>query len=197
EEVIKGMPTAVVSASENIALAKEIQLLLINDRLRVYRSDDIVGVELGGSLKNVIAISAGISDGVGFGDNAKAALIVRGAHEIMKLGLIIGARPETFSGLTGMGDLIVTCFSKHSRNRYVGEELGKGKDLDTILKSMKMVAEGIVTTQSALKLSEKYHVDMPVSQAVYDVMFNHADPLKVVSQLMNRDPKSEAYVLEL
>lgn len=197
EEVIKNQPTVLVAASHDKNLSEEVQLLLMGDRLRVYRTDDIVGVELGGSLKNVIAIAAGISDGVGFGDNAKAALIVRGAHEIMKLGLAMGARPETFSGLTGMGDLIVTCISRHSRNRYVGEQLGKGRALEDILKSMKMVAEGVITTQSTLKLSEKYQVDMPVAQAVYQVMFHHADPLKIVNELMNRDPKYESLILEL
>jgi glycerol-3-phosphate dehydrogenase (NAD(P)+) len=192
EEVIKKQPTAVVAVSESLDLSEEVQLLLMDDRLRVYRSDDLVGVELGGSLKNVIAIAAGISDGVGFGDNAKAALIVRGAYEIMKIGLAMGARPETFSGLTGMGDLIVTCISKHSRNRYVGEELGRGKSLETILESMKMVAEGVITTQSAIKLSEKCKVDLPVAQAVYQVMFHHADPLEEVNNLMSREPKPES-----
>jgi len=197
EEVIKNQPTVLVAASDKEDISKEIQLLLMGDRLRVYRTDDIVGVELGGALKNVVAIAAGISDGVGFGDNAKAALIVRGAYEIMKLGLAMGARPETFSGLTGMGDLIVTCISRHSRNRYVGEELGKGKTLEDILKSMKMVAEGVLTTKSVIKLSEKYGVDMPVTQAVHQVMFHNADPLKIVNELMNRDPKTESFILEI
>ncbi len=196
EEVIKRQPTAVVAASESFALSEEVQLLLMDDRLRVYRSNDLVGVELGASLKNVIAIAAGISDGVGFGDNAKAALIVRGAHEIMKIGLAMGARPDTFSGLTGMGDLIVTCISKHSRNRYVGEELGKGKKLEEILKSMKMVAEGVVTTRSAMNLSVKFRVDLPVSRSVWKVMFHHADPHEVVNALMKRDPKPETLTTE-
>jgi len=191
EEVVRKMPTVLVAACKEESLSEEIQLLLMDERLRVYTTDDLTGVELGGSLKNVIAIAAGISDGVGFGDNAKAALIVRGAYEIMKIGLAMGARPETFSGLTGMGDLIVTCISKHSRNRYVGEELGRGKKLDDILKSMKMVAEGVTTTRSAIRLAEKYHVEMPVAKAVYDVMFNNADPLRQVNELMLRDPKAE------
>jgi len=191
EEVVRKLPTVLVAACAQESLSEEIQLLLMDDRLRVYTTDDLVGVELGGSLKNVIAIAAGISDGVGFGDNAKAALIVRGAYEIMKIGLAMGARPETFSGLTGMGDLIVTCISKHSRNRYVGEELGKGRKLDEILKSMKMVAEGVTTTSSAIRLAEKFHVEMPVAKAVYDVMFNNADPLQQVNELMLRDPKAE------
>jgi glycerol-3-phosphate dehydrogenase (NAD(P)+) len=191
EEVVRKMPTVLVAACENESLSEEIQLLLMDERLRIYTTNDLTGVELGGSLKNVIAIAAGISDGVGFGDNAKAALIVRGAYEIMKIGLAMGARPETFSGLTGMGDLIVTCISKHSRNRYVGEELGKGRKLDDILKPMKMVAEGVTTTRSAIRLAEKYQAEMPVAKAVYDVMFNNANPLQQVNELMLRDPKAE------
>lgn len=191
EEVVRKLPTVLVAACAQESLSEEIQLLLMDERLRVYTTNDLTGVELGGSLKNVIAIAAGISDGVGFGDNAKAALIVRGAYEIMKIGLAMGAQPETFSGLTGMGDLIVTCISKHSRNRFVGEELGRGKKLEDILKPMKMVAEGVTTTRSAIRLSEKYHVEMPVAKAVYDVMLNNANPLQQVNELMLRDPKAE------
>ena len=158
---------------------------------RVYSSTDIVGVELGGALKNVIAIGAGIIDGANFGDNTKAAIMTRGIAEISRLGIHLGARPETFSGLSGMGDLIVTCMSKHSRNRYVGEQIGMGKKLPEVLKSMKMVAEGVETCKSVHQLAAKHHIDVPIANAVYNILFEERDPVKVTYELMSRGMKAE------
>ena len=163
----------------------------MNPSFRVYANKDVIGVELGGSLKNVIAIAAGICDGVGFGDNTKAALLDRGIVEITRLGTAMGAHYMTFAGLSGMGDLIVTCMSRHSRNRYVGEEIGKGKSLQEVLDGMVMVAEGVRTTQSVHDLSAKYDVDMPISEQVYQVLFRGKNPQKAVYDLMTRDPKTE------
>lgn len=142
---------------------------------------------MGGSLKNVIAIAAGICDGIGFGDNTKAALLTRGINEITRLGIAMGAISETFSGLSGVGDLIVTCYSRHSRNRFVGEEIGKGKPLDLILDKLEMVAEGVKTTKSVRDLSIKYHVEMPISEGVFQILFNKKDPKEMVTSLMTRD----------
>jgi glycerol-3-phosphate dehydrogenase (NAD(P)+) len=191
EEVSRGIPTAIVAACPNIEIAEHIQKIFMGNNLRVYSHDDIVGVELGGALKNVIAIAAGICDGVGFGDNTKAALITRGVFEIGRLGTHLGAEKLTFTGLSGIGDLIVTCLSRHSRNRYVGEEIGKGKTLDEILGSMKMVAEGVNTTRSAVQLSEKHNIPMPITLEVYNVLFDGKNPLNAVSDLMSRDPVPE------
>jgi len=187
EEVAKKIPTTLVSACENISNAEIIQDLISSSTLRVYTNHDILGVELGGSLKNVIAIAAGICDGIGFGDNTKAALLTRGIAEMTRLGMKLGAERETFSGLSGVGDLIATCLSRHSRNRYVGEEIGKGRNIDDILGGMKMVAEGVKTTKSVNQLSEKYGVDMPISKAVYNVIFNKQNPLEAVKSLMTRE----------
>ena len=191
EEVIKGNPTAMVSASSDKSSAKYVQTIFSSDTLRVYTNNDIKGVELGGSLKNVIAIAAGICDGIGFGDNSKAALMTRGIAEITRLGVAMGVNSDTFSGLSGIGDLIVTCLSIHSRNRYVGEEIGKGKTLVSILDKMDMVAEGIRTTQSVYDLSKKYQVEMPISEGVYQILFNEKNPKEIVSELMTRDLKLE------
>ena len=191
EEVIKGNPTAMVSASSDKSSAEYVQTIFSSDTLRVYTNNDIKGVELGGSLKNVIAIAAGICDGIGFGDNSKAALMTRGIAEITRLGVAMGVNSDTFSGLSGIGDLIVTCLSIHSRNRYVGEEIGKGKTLVSILDKMDMVAEGIRTTQSAYDLSKKYQVEMPISEGVYQILFNEKNPKEIVSELMTRDLKLE------
>ena len=158
---------------------------------RVYSSTDILGVELGGAFKNVIAIGAGIIDGAGFGDNTKAAIMTRGVAEISRLGLAMGARPETFAGLSGMGDLIVTCMSKHSRNRYVGEQLGKGKKLKQVLKSMEMVAEGVETSRSASQLAKKHSIETPITNEVYKILFEDKDPIKATTDLMTRDMKTE------
>ena len=191
EEVIKGYPTTLVSASSDKSSAEYVQKIFSSDTLRVYTNNDIKGVELGGSLKNVIAIASGICDGIGFGDNSKAALMTRGIAEITRLGVAMGANSDTFSGLSGIGDLIVTCLSIYSRNRYVGEEIGKGKSLVSILDKMDMVAEGIKTTQSVYDLSKKYQVEMPISEGVYQILFNEKNPKEIVSELMTRDLKLE------
>ncbi|NIT57713.1 MAG: NAD(P)H-dependent glycerol-3-phosphate dehydrogenase, partial [Aliifodinibius sp.] len=173
EEVSKGIATAVVAASIDLQTARMVRDLFMTEYFRVYSSDDIIGVELGGSLKNVIAIAAGIADGAGFGDNTKAALLTRGLVEITRLAMTMGARQETFAGLSGMGDLIVTCMSKHSRNRHVGEQIGRGHTLDQVLGDMVMVAEGVKTTRSVHQLSEKLQVEMPISEQVYQVLFHN------------------------
>jgi glycerol-3-phosphate dehydrogenase (NAD(P)+) len=191
EEVSRGIPTVVVAACSSVESAKRVQDVFHGPAFRVYTSSDVVGVELGGSFKNIIAIAAGISDGVGFGDNTKAAIMIRGIVEITRLGAAMGANPSTFAGLSGMGDLIVTCTSRHSRNRYVGEQMGAGKSLEEILKSMKMVAEGVRTTRSAVDLAAKYNVPMPITTEVFQILFNGKNPKKAVFDLMNRDPKAE------
>jgi len=191
EEVALGMPTTLVSASSNMETAKKVQEEFSSENLRIYRNKDILGVELAGSLKNVIAIAAGICDGIGYGDNTKAALITRGLTEMTRLGVTMGAKPETFFGLSGIGDLMATCLSKHSRNRYVGEELGKGRKLDKILDEMKMVAEGVKTAKSVVQLRDKYGVPMPIASAMENVLFHGADPKDKVKELMTRDLKKE------
>ena len=191
EEVARKIPTAVVSASTDQNTAEQIQAAFMTSYFRVYHSTDLIGVELGGALKNVIAIGAGIVDGAKFGDNTKAAIMTRGIAEISRIGIEMGARPETFSGLSGIGDLIVTCNSKHSRNRYVGEQIGAGKKLKDILKSMKMVAEGVATCQSTYELARKHDVSTPIVDAVYGALFLDKDPKKGTYELMSRDMKSE------
>ena len=186
EEVIKKFPTAIVAASLDIINAQKVQSIFSSEILRVYTNKDIIGVELGGSLKNVIAIGVGMCDGVGFGDNTKSAIITRGMAEIIRLGVAMGAKKETFSGLSGIGDMIATCLSKHSRNRYVGESLGKGKSLEEIMKSMNMVAEGVETAKSIESLSLKYDIDMPISNAVCKILFEGKDPKSMVVNLMTR-----------
>lgn len=196
EEVSRKMPTAVVVASFNKDVAKFAQDVFINNYFRVYTSEDVVGVELGGALKNIIAIATGIADGIGFGDNTRAAIMTRGIAEIVRLGVAMGAKLETFAGLSGIGDLIVTCTSKYSRNRFVGEQIGRGKKLDEILKDMVMVAEGIWTTISAVKLSKKYDIEMPITNSVYEVLFNGKDPMSATSELMGRSAKPEVWGLK-
>lgn len=193
EEVAKGVPTAIVVASEDEKVSNFVQNSLAGECLRVYRSNDITGVELGGALKNVIAIAAGICDGAGFGDNTKAALQPRGLAEISRLGRILNANPLTFAGLSGMGDLIVTCMSKHSRNRFVGEEIGKGRSLDEVLADMKMVAEGVKTSKSVVKLAQKYAVEMPICTEVYKVLFEGKGPKAAMQDLMGREIKPEVW----
>ncbi|CUT04414.1 NAD(P)H-dependent glycerol-3-phosphate dehydrogenase [Candidatus Chrysopegis kryptomonas] len=195
EEVSRKMPTAVVVSSFNKSVASLTQNVFMNNYFRVYTSDDVVGVELGGALKNIIAIATGIADGIGFGDNTRAAIMTRGIAEIVRLGVAMGARIETFAGLSGIGDLIVTCTSKYSRNRFVGEQIGKGKKLEEILKNMVMVAEGIWTTISAVELAKKFEVEMPITNAVYDVLFNGKNPIQATSELMGRTPKPEVWGL--
>ena len=191
EEAAKKNPTVVVAASESSQNAKYIQSIFMSPHFRVYTSEDVAGVELGGSLKNVIAIAAGIIDGLELGDNLKAALINRGLVEMTRLGTAMGADPLTFAGLSGMGDLIVTCASRHSRNRFVGEQIGRGRKLTEVLAEMKMVAEGVRTTQSAYDLSLQYHIDMPITHQVYDVLFNDKDARQAVFDLMTRAAKDE------
>jgi glycerol-3-phosphate dehydrogenase (NAD(P)+) len=193
EEVSRGVPTTVVAASRDSTVARLAQDRFMNQRFRVYTNTDIVGVELGGALKNVIAIAAGISDGLGFGDNTKGALLTRGLAEIIRLGVRLRADPRTFAGLSGMGDLITTCFSGFSRNRLVGERLGKGENLQQILDTMVMVAEGVETTRAAGRLAEREKVDMPITGTVAAVLFQDADPREEVARLMEREAKPEIY----
>ncbi len=191
EEVSKQIPTAVVAASFKERTAKIVQDAFLTSYFRVYLNDDIRGVELGGALKNVIAVAAGISDGAGFGDNTKAAIMTRGIYEITRLGVQLGAQPRTFAGLSGVGDLIVTCMSRHSRNRYVGEQVGKGIPLQTVLKEMVMVAEGVATARSALELEKKYNVELPIITEVHRVLFEGKNARIATQDLMTRDAKGE------
>lgn len=191
EEVVLQHPTTVTAASENLAAAKKVQDLFMNQSFRVYTNEDVIGVEIGAALKNVIALAAGIVDGLGYGDNAKAALITRGLSEITRLGISLGAQPYTFSGLTGMGDLIATCTSVHSRNWRAGNMLGKGASLDKVLDEIGMVVEGVRTTKAAFKLAQKQQVDMPITEALYSVLFEQVHPKEAVDALMHRTKKHE------
>lgn len=191
EEVARGLPTTVVASSNDTALAEEVQSLFMTDRFRVYTNPDVIGVELGGATKNVIAIAAGICAGLKFGDNTKAALLTRGLAEITRLGVAMGAKESTFHGLAGIGDLITTCISPYGRNLRVGEQIGKGYKLSEILRNMEQVAEGILTTRSVLALSIKYDVDMPITREIFKVLFEDKDPLEAVNDLMMRAPRSE------
>lgn len=191
EEVGKLRPTAIVAAAYSTRTARMIQDAFFTPMFRVYVNNDVIGVEIGGSVKNIMAIAAGIVDGAELGDNAKAALITRGLHEMKRMGTILGAHSDTFSGLTGMGDLIVTCTSKHSRNRHVGYHIGKGEKLDEIIESMNMVAEGVKTTKSVRDWAVKNNVEMPITNAIYQVLFEDVDPRDVLYKLMTRDPKDE------
>ncbi|PLS02118.1 NAD(P)H-dependent glycerol-3-phosphate dehydrogenase [Neobacillus cucumis] len=186
EEVSLRHPTTVTVSSESMEAAEQIQDLFINQNFRVYTNSDVIGVEIGGALKNIIALAAGITDGLGYGDNAKAALMTRGLAEIARLGTKMGANPLTFSGLTGIGDLIVTCTSVHSRNWKAGNLLGKGKTLDEVLDNMGMVVEGVRTTKAAYQLAQKYDVQMPITFALYNVLFNGKNPKDAVDVLMAR-----------
>lgn len=191
EEVALKVPTAVVVASESNNLSHMVQKIFSNKYFRVYTSNDVVGCELGGALKNVIAIAAGIVDGLHLGDNSKAALITRGLAEITRLGVAMGANPLTFSGLSGLGDLIVTCNSKFSRNRFVGEQIAKGKNLSEILSGMYAIAEGVDTTVSAYQLSLKYQVELPITKKVYEILFKGLNPKEALMNLMLRETKPE------
>lgn len=193
EEVSRGVPTTNVAVSENAAAAKYIQDIFMTDNFRVYTSSDMIGVEMGGALKNIIALCAGISDGLGFGDNTKAALMTRGLAEITRLGASMGAKTETFSGLSGLGDLIVTCTSMHSRNRRAGILLGKGKTLSETLSEIHMVVEGVNAARSALELSQKYGVQMPITAEANKILFEGKNPLNAVTDLMTRDKTHEIY----
>ncbi|ROL58878.1 NAD(P)H-dependent glycerol-3-phosphate dehydrogenase [Bacteroidetes/Chlorobi group bacterium ChocPot_Mid] len=191
EEVSRCTPTTIVAASEVIENARQIQNIFSNKYFRVYTSEDVIGCEIGGALKNVIAIAAGIIDGLGIGDNTKAALITRGLAGMGRLGVALGANHKTFFGLSGLGDLVVTCNSKHSRNRYVGEQIGKGRKLKEILSEMKMIAEGVETTISAYQLSQKHQVELPITEQVHRILFDDVNPLEAIANLMTRETKHE------
>ncbi len=191
EEVSRGVPTVVVAASSGDETSNFVQDAFMSSTFRVYKHHDVIGVEIGAALKNIVAVSAGIIDGVGAGDNTKAALITRGLSEITRLGIKLGADSLTFAGLSGMGDLIVTCMSKYSRNRYLGEQIGKGKTLDEVLGEMVMVAEGVRTTRSAYELAKKHQVEVPIIAEAYNVLFMNKDPKQAVFDLMTRAAKVE------
>ncbi len=191
EEVSRGKPTSVVVASADLGLARWIQENFRTERFRVYTNLDVIGVELAGALKNVIGIAAGISDGLGFGDNAKSALLTRGLVEMARFGVALGAEHDTFFGLAGIGDLITTCVSRHGRNRHVGERLARGEKPADILTGMTMVAEGVWTTRSVHERSAKMGIDMPIVREVHAVLYEGKDPLAAVNDLMERDPKHE------
>ncbi|CAI6060455.1 Glycerol-3-phosphate dehydrogenase [NAD(P)+] [Paenibacillus sp. JJ-100] len=197
EEVVKRCPTTVVVAALDKASAEAVQGLFMNAYFRVYTNRDMLGVELAGAFKNIIALGAGMSDGLQFGDNAKAALLTRGLAEITRIGVEMGANPLTFSGLAGIGDLVVTATSQHSRNWRAGSMLGQGQKLDDVLQSMGMVVEGIRTTQAAYFISQKYGVQMPIADQLYHVLFQNRQPRDAVEALMGRDPKTEMEVMKL
>lgn len=191
EEVIQQSPTTVVVASASLEAAEEAQDLLINSYFRVYTNNDVVGVEMGGALKNIIALGAGLCDGLGFGDNARAALLTRGLTEMTRLGTAMGGVPATFSGLAGIGDLIVTCTSKHSRNWRAGSLLAQGLSLDEVLSRMGMVVEGVRTTQAAYVLARQFEISMPITTELHKVLFEGKDPQSAVDDLMERNRKHE------
>lgn len=191
EEVCKKVPTAVASAALNLATAERCRVLFMNEYFRVYNQNDIIGVEIGSALKNVFAIASGIADGLKYGDNTKAAIVSRGLKELSKVGVALGGKEETFYGLSGMGDLMVTCFSKHSRNRAVGQAIGEGKTLDEAEKSLGMVAEGIKNTISAYEIGKKLNIELPIINKMYAVLFEGKSPLEAVNNLMERCPGHE------
>lgn len=191
EEVSRGLPTSVVVAAEEFELARQVQEQFNSDHFRVYTNRDLLGVELGGALKNVIGIAAGICDGLGFGDNTKSALLTRGLAELARFGVALGAQRETFFGLAGIGDLITTCISQHGRNRRVGQLLGQGQKLAEILANMKMVAEGVYTTRSVHDRTQRMNIDMPITSEVFRVLYEGKGPLDAVTDLMMREPKGE------
>jgi len=191
EEVARGMPAAVVIACADHTRAHALQKIMTSLQFRVYTSEDVVGVELGGALKNIMAIATGVSDGLGFGDNARAALITRGLAEMTRLGVALGARPETFAGLSGLGDLIVTCTSRLSRNHLVGERLGRGETLDQIVGSMSQVAEGVTTCAIAHALAREQGIRVPITDEVYAVLHKNRSPAQAMQALMTRDARPE------
>lgn len=191
EEVGRFKPTTVAIASDDIELSRRLQNELMTSRFRIYANDDLKGVELGGALKNIIALGAGISDGIGFGDNARAALMTRGLVEITRIGTAMGAKRETFSGLTGLGDLIVTCDSKHSRNRRCGILIGNGKKVSEAIEEVGMVVEGITTTEATYELASKLNVEMPITETIYSVIEGKINAVEAVDILMGRDGKVE------
>ena len=191
EEVAKGLPTTVVCASEDGEVARRVQETFSTSRFRTYTSGDVVGVELGGALKNVIGLAAGICEGLGFGDNSRAALLTRGLAEMTRLGVALGADAATFRGLSGMGDLITTCVSPFGRNRSVGLQIAQGKTLDEITAKTEMVAEGVHTTRAVVDLAEKLNIEMPITREVFHVLFEKKNPRQAVADLMSRDPREE------
>ncbi len=191
KEVMDDLPTAVSIASTNLELATEVQNLFHTDKFRTYTTEDITGVELGGALKNVIALAVGVSDGLKMGHNARAALITRGVAEVTRLGLAKGANPLTFLGLSGMGDLILTCTSNLSRNRTVGFKIGSGEKFQKVMEEMEQVVEGVKTAKSAYNLSKKLKVSMPITEQVYMMLYENKNPERVISDLTHRDPKQE------
>jgi glycerol-3-phosphate dehydrogenase (NAD(P)+) len=196
EEVSQKIPTIATAASLNSEAAQTIQEIFITPFFRVYTNPDIIGVETGGSLKNIFALAAGISDGLGLGDNTKAALVTRGLRELVRLGIKMGGQKATYFGLTGLGDLIVTCFSRHSRNRAMGEKIGRGKTLTQAEKELVMVAEGVKTTQSAYELGIHYGIELPITQQVYQILYENKSPKKAVQELMMREAKPEMDMME-
>ena len=191
EEVGRGIPTALVIGSKSSKVAQEVQDLFISPKFRVYTNSDLIGMEYGAALKNVIALGVGITTGIGFGDNAKAALITRGITEIARLGIAAGANPLTFVGLTGIGDLVVTCASEYSRNRRAGIQIGKGIPLEHVLQQINMAVEGVPATRAACQLARKYKVSMPISEEIYAVLFRNKDVQEACNDLMMRDRKDE------
>lgn len=191
EEVAKDIPTTVVASSKSMEVAKYLQDVFISPSFRVYTNPDIIGVELGGAVKNVIALAAGISDGLGFGDNTKAALMTRGIAEIARLGIAMGAQPMTFAGLSGIGDLIVTCTSVHSRNRRAGVLIGSGKSVKEAIEEVSMVVEGITTTKSVEEISNNLNIEMPITNQLYEILFKEKNPKTAVEELMIRDKRHE------
>lgn len=191
EEVALGTPTAVVAACTELERAKSVQKLFNGPGFRVYTSDDPIGVEVGAAMKNVIAIAAGISDGMGYGDNAKASLVTRGLAEMIRLGTALGGQSSTFSGLSGIGDLMVTCGSRHSRNRGFGERLGKGQSKDEIIDSMQQVAEGVWNAETIHQIGEEKGLELPITAQVYQILYHGKDPRMAVNDLLARNPKPE------
>ena len=193
EEIAAKVPTTLVSTSEDMKYAFDVQDLFMTPNLRIYTNDDIVGVEIGGAVKNIIALAAGILDGLGYGDNTKAALMTRGMKEISRIGIALGGRAETFYGLTGMGDLIVTCTSMHSRNRRAGFLIGKGKSLNEALNEVGMVVEGVKACRAFYQLKEKMGISMPITDGLYKGLFENEKPKEIIDNLMIRDKKSELF----
>ncbi|MDD3032611.1 MAG: NAD(P)-dependent glycerol-3-phosphate dehydrogenase [Candidatus Pacebacteria bacterium] len=191
QEIAKGMPAVAIAASANLEIAREVQKLFFNDRFRVYTNLDPVGVELCGALKNIIAIIAGISDGLGFGANSKAAILSRGIVEISRLGQVMGAQKKTFFGIAGLGDLATTCISPESRNRTFGERIGAGEKMNDIIKSTDSIIEGATTTEAVYNLSKKFNVEMPITSQVYMMLYHNKDPRKALADLMLREKKGE------
>jgi glycerol-3-phosphate dehydrogenase (NAD(P)+) len=195
-EIAAGLPSGTVIASMKDEVAEFVQDVVMTPRFRVYTHDDLVGVELAGALKNIIALGAGAADQLGYGENAKAIFMTRGLAEITRLGVAAGANPLTFSGLAGIGDLVCTCASRHSRNHYVGEELAKGRGLEEVERSMRMVAEGVNTTRAAMKLARRYSVEMPITEQIHEVLFAGKDIQQAIREMLVRDPKRELEGLE-